>query len=56
MLLEGKVRWVKQEVRKNRDICSSPISSEDEQVQAPTAGEKEKVVLEKQSMHAMQES
>jgi len=47
---------VKQEVRKNRNICSSPISSKDEQGQAPTVGEQQKVVLEKQIMHAVEES
>ena len=52
----AKKRRVKQEVRKNRNICSSPISSEDEQHQAPIAREKQKVVLGKQTMHAIQES
>ena len=44
-------RRVKQEARKNRNTCTTPISSEDEQVQAPIA---DKGV--KQIMHAMEES
>ena len=42
---------MKQEVRRNRNICSNLISSEDVQVQAPTTDEHEK-----QTMHAVEES
>ena len=49
-------RMLKQEVRKNKNICTPP-TSEDEQPQAPTAEEKQKLVLEKTpSAHAMQPS
>jgi len=47
---------MKQEAIKNRNICSSPISLEHEQDQAPIIREKEKMVLEKQSMFVVQES
>jgi len=48
-------RRLKQEVRKNINICNTPPTSEDEQPQAPTIEEKQKLVLEKTlSVHAMQ--
>ena len=48
---------MKQLNQKNINIYTSPISSEDEQLQAPIAGEKQKVVLENpQTVHAVQES
>ena len=50
-------RRLKQEVRMNRNICNTPPTSKDEQPQAPTTREKQKVALEKpQSMHAMEQS
>ena len=48
---------MEQEARKNRDIYTSPPSSEDEQLQALIAWEKQKVALQKpQTVHVVEES